>query len=140
MVAYSFKRFFAPQIAAGVKHQTVRGDRPRHARPGEQVQLYTGMRTRHCQKIRPDVPCTRVARIEIEVLRTCIVEIAIDGIDLPPDAMESFAAADGFHWCRLGYDFDYSSLELMHSFWLAGHGPGRFDGVVVFWDPWPEAR
>ncbi|MEJ0016825.1 MAG: ASCH domain-containing protein [Acetobacteraceae bacterium] len=47
MVAYSFKRDFAAPILAGIKRQTIRADRRRHARPGEVLQLYTGMRTKH---------------------------------------------------------------------------------------------
>jgi hypothetical protein len=46
VVAYSFRQQFRPPILAGTKRQTIRADRKRHARPGEQLQLYTGMRTR----------------------------------------------------------------------------------------------
>lgn len=51
MVAYSFKRRFAEPILAGAKRQTIRADRRRHARPGEELQLYTGMRTKSCRLI-----------------------------------------------------------------------------------------
>lgn len=39
MVAYSFRKRFGPPILAGTKAQTIRADRKRHARPGEEVQL-----------------------------------------------------------------------------------------------------
>jgi hypothetical protein len=83
MVAYSFKSFFAPQIIAGLKCQTVRADRRRHARPGEAVQLYTGMRTRACHKlVTPDPLCTQVRRIIIATSRLVdgIVSIEIEGV------------------------------------------------------------
>ena len=48
MVAYSFKRRFREPILAGSKQQTIRADRKRHARRGEALQLYTGMRTTQC--------------------------------------------------------------------------------------------
>ncbi|MGY0779836.1 S49 family peptidase [Azospirillum argentinense] len=62
MVAYSFRpRFIDPILAGlepgpllpGMKRQTIRGASggKRHARPGELVQLYTGMRTRQCRKL-----------------------------------------------------------------------------------------
>ena len=51
MVAYSFKSQFEEPIVAREKRQTVRGFRKRHARPGEPIQLYVGMRTRNCRKI-----------------------------------------------------------------------------------------
>ncbi len=47
MVAYSFKKRFAPPIlfglthgplAEGMKRQTIRNDRKRHARPAEEIQ------------------------------------------------------------------------------------------------------
>jgi hypothetical protein len=46
MVAYSFAPQFIDTIRSGTKCQTIRpiGKR-RHARTGEPVQLYTGMRT-----------------------------------------------------------------------------------------------
>jgi hypothetical protein len=58
MVAYSFQKRFADAVLAGLepgpwrpgmKRWTLRHDRRRHARPGEAVQLYTGMRTRSCR-------------------------------------------------------------------------------------------
>jgi len=51
MVAYSFKAQFREPILAGTKRQTIRADRKRHARLGEALQLYTGMRTRQCKLI-----------------------------------------------------------------------------------------
>lgn len=51
MVAYSFKRQFGPPILAGTKGGTIRNDRKRHARPGEELQLYHGMRTKSCTLI-----------------------------------------------------------------------------------------
>lgn len=67
MVAYGFKKFFSPQIESGHKRQTVRGNRDRHARPGERVQLYEGLRTQYCRKIIADPVCTHVVPIEIVV-------------------------------------------------------------------------
>lgn len=83
MVAYSFKQRFAPQIIAGLqtgplvvgmKRQTIRADRKRHARPGEELQLYTGMRTRSCQLL-GRTTCTAVAPVRLLLGRSPSVEI-----------------------------------------------------------------
>lgn len=74
MVAYSFKAQFVEPIRAGLglptepqirpKRQTIRADRKRHARPGEELQLYRGMRTRQCFLI-GRAACTEVTKIRI---------------------------------------------------------------------------
>ena len=50
MVAYSFNSRFEVAIREGWKTQTIRAGRKRHARPGEMLQLFCGMRTAHCRK------------------------------------------------------------------------------------------
>lgn len=63
-VAYSFQQQFAEPILAGTKGGTIRAQRSGrgHARPGEELQLYTGMRTKHCRLICRK-PCIAVTRI-----------------------------------------------------------------------------
>ncbi len=126
MVAYNFKSSFVDQISARTKRQTVRHQGgKRHARPGERVQLYTGLRTRHARKIIPDPVCIRVAQIVIPVGRAYeakVGRIELDGIPLADDEMEAFAWADGF-----------LSLRHFGRFWLATHGEGLFTGVVIYW-------
>lgn len=63
MVAYSFQKRFLPKVVAGLepgpwlpgmKRHTMRQPRlgrSRHARPGETVQLYTAMRTKHSRQV-----------------------------------------------------------------------------------------
>ena len=52
MVAYSFRPRFIEPILGGRKRQTIRAiGRRRHARPGDPLQLYAGMRTRNCRLI-----------------------------------------------------------------------------------------
>jgi hypothetical protein len=141
MVAYSFKRFFSPQISVGIKRQTVRADRRRHARPGEQLQLYEGMRTRHCRKIiNPDPLCSNVSPIVIETSDAndrFITSIEVGGIRFNSDDMEEFARADGFapeHINAVALDLDgKSALENMGAFWKANHAAGCFVGVVIYW-------
>jgi hypothetical protein len=121
MVAYSFKPRFAEPILAGSKGGTIRANRKRHARPGEELQLYTGMRTRQCRLIARK-QCVEVEPIELW-LGADMVEfrnrIFRRNLDL-------FARFDGF-----------SSWHELCDFWLYEHGDARFIGVHIRWLPLP---
>ena len=134
MVAYSFKRRFVAPIKVGLgihvahepgdahvytpKRQTIRAiGKRRHARAGETLQLYTAMRTKQCQKI-GEATCVYVMPISIDVLKT-----KLKFSDFVTDA-DAFARADGFD-CAAD----------MHAFWLKEHGPGKFEGVLIRWEP-----
>ena len=133
MVAYSFKAQFIAPIVSGEKCQTVRADRKRHARPGEPVQLYTAMRTRHCRKlVDPDPVCTAVQSIKISIPYghiDIIAGITIDGIPLTEEEIIAFAIADGF-----GDGLGCPRFK-MGRFWLDNHGWKDFSGVVIQWRP-----
>lgn len=139
MVAYGFKAFFAPQIEAGVKRQTVRSERKRHARPGEAIQLYQGMRTRQCRKLIPDPPCTAVDRILIVRAGMEIVDIEINGMRLTVDEIEDFAASDGLALTHVshvpGLGHRYARFN-MGTFWAKNHPDvTAFQGVAIHWNP-----
>ncbi len=131
MVAYSFQRQFADAIVAGKKRHTIRAyGAKRHAFVGEGLQLYVGMRTKHCAKIIPDQICKKVEQLSINVgdLEITGIELrkptkkAINVTLLCDDDMEKFARRDGF-----------DSLSHMHAFWKHTHGVGRFTGVLIGW-------
>ena len=124
MVAYSFQRCFASAIRANAKLHTIRGNRRRHARPGEMMQLFTGMRTAHCEKICDDRRCTSIEelRIYFDTLGN-IEEVCIAA--QPVEDVHAFAVADGFE-----------SLAAMSGFWVMQHGLLReFAGVLISWEP-----
>lgn len=132
MVAYSFNRMFHDAVESRFKLQTVRANRRRHARPGERVQLYAGMRTRHCRKlVDPDPICTQLQLIEIAVLtdvRQRLGFITLDGITLDDEEIEAFAVADGFHATA-----GATARQRMGRFWSINHGAGLFEGVCIRW-------
>ena len=162
MVAYSFHRIFAPQVEALTKCQTVRGERRRHARIGEPVQLYAGMRTRQCRKlIAVDPICDFVAPIRIYVpepvaptARPIVpaeqVRIEIMGRELDDAETLVFAIADGFGsvsvecedkvWRGSGIEgFDHvSPVSCFGAWWWQDHGAGWWQGVLIRWSPAPE--
>lgn len=134
MVAYSFKKRFVDPIRVGLssvslsfdcppKRQTIRAiGKRRHARPGETLQLYTGMRTRQCEKI-GDARCISVERIVIKVPRDD-AWLAVKMGDAPSfEAGDDFAIADGFQ-----------NINDMWLFWFDAHGPGNFEGVLIKWE------
>tara|TARA_R110002094_G_scaffold160396_10_gene145822 strand:- start:6047 stop:6463 length:417 start_codon:yes stop_codon:yes gene_type:complete len=125
MVAYSFKKQFSPRIVAGTKIGTIRAHRKRHAREGEALQLYQGMRTKHCAKIIPDPVCICIVNVGIMVGRDCITNILIgDGLDfaVDPGHHDYFARLDGF-----------DNASDMSTFWRQEHSVGTFEGVWVRW-------
>jgi hypothetical protein len=134
MVAYSFAPQFAEAVATGAKRQTVRARRARHARVGEPVQLYAGMRTKFCRKLRDHDPvCTAVLPCAIAIaggLTPEIIEIIIDGTRMTPAASLQFAIDDGFG----GDGDDAHALVRMAAFWALKHGTGRFCGVLIRWE------
>lgn len=121
MVAYSFKPRFVDPIRASTKRQTIRADRKRHARPGEQLQLYTGMRTKQCKLIARST-CVSVDLVLLNFADCGVVRI--NGIVLFSDAaMQKFSRSDGF-----------TSWADMRAFWHENHpGIEQFEGVIIRW-------
>lgn len=127
MVAYSFNPRFIEPIRQGLKTQTIRADglRP-HARPGQLLQLYSGMRTAHCIRILPDTPCLAVMRVEIGFSfgqKVLIDRIKTDGVRVRD--LDAFAIRDGF---LDRYD--------MSAFWRDHHpdtDDKGFTGTLIEW-------
>lgn len=152
MVAYSFKKRFVDQLAAGIgipvlncinverldvhpKRQTIRAfGKRRHARVGEAVQLYTAMRTKQCRKI----GVARCVSFEGVLLKWsewpsfCTFDVVEKepgvwrrkGPTRQIEDMEAFARADGF-----------ANLDDMRSFWMIEHGNATFQGALIKWEP-----
>lgn len=120
MVAYNFKPQFASPVELGVKRQTIRAlGRRRHARPGEDLQLYTGMRTKNCRKLlSPDPPCTAVLPIEMG-LNGRMLEVLVDDVYLLQSQLEQLAKDDGFDSVDEFIYFFESRLP--------------FEGVIIQW-------
>jgi len=131
MVAYNFNRAFHDDIIQLLKTGTIRGNRSRrHARPGEWVQLYAGMRTRWCRKlVTPDPICSRVDEIMIETQALAFF-IEVNGIPIHKDELDEFARLDGFSGGLV-----CGPAEHMRRFWALNHGHGVFEGAHIHWNP-----
>lgn len=121
MVAYNFKPRFVPLICEGMKRQTVRRHRARHARPGECLQLFAGLRTAEARRILlVDPVCTEVLPIRISFAAGRIARIEV--ADVPVLSLDGFAVRDGFE-----------DIADMTDFWVEHHGGRDFEGVVIEW-------
>lgn len=127
MVAYSFKQRFVKPIEVGLssvslsfdpppKRQTIRAyGKRRHARPGEELQLYYGMRTKQCRLI-GRAHCIYVQPIHIKVFpKRLNIAFVMD--------YDAFAREDGF-----------ADAREMRDFWEEEHGLGEFNGVLIRWE------
>lgn len=100
MVAYNFRPEYEPRIQDGSKRSTIRprGKR-RHARIGESLQLYVGMRTDACRKIR-DAVCAHRSEVTIRRLANGRLSLKVGGIALAGEQLERFVRRDGFDDCE----------------------------------------
>jgi hypothetical protein len=127
MVAYSFQTQFAAPIAAGSKRQTIRADRKRHARLGETLQLYTGMRSRKCRLVGRAI-CIGVGPVRLD-FRAEVVSLWTGVTLAQPDELSAYAVRDGF-----------GDWREMVSFWRTAHPDApAFCGVAIEWGETFEA-
>jgi len=101
MPALNFKKEFAPKVEIGLKEprhreakrQTIRAGRKdgRNPREGQQLYLYTGMRTKVCRKL-GEAECKSVQQFTIEEN----LAIYVGTRCLSVGEEESMALADGF--------------------------------------------
>lgn len=93
--------------------------RSRHARPGEPVQLYTGMRTKHCRKlVDPDPVCLGVYDVSLNFVGPGCAWL--DGEII--SNLDAFARDDGF-----------KGWSDMDGWWVETHATALFDGVLIRW-------
>jgi hypothetical protein len=119
MVAFSFRAQFADLVRSRVKRQTVRASQ--RAKPGDRIQLYTGMRTKACEKLVADDPVCTV--VDYCALRPGYITLGNKA--LHPDA-DDFARADGF-----------ADYKAMLAWFEETYGSPYFVGFVHKWE-WPS--
>lgn len=122
MVAYSFQAQFRAPIIAGTKRQTLRNDRKRHAREGETLQLYTGMRTRQCRLI-GTATCLGVSPVRLDFGNGRVEFLETGNVATTLDELHAFAQIDGF-----------PSWGHLKEFWFTEHGRvTAWEGVRISW-------
>lgn len=149
MPAYSFKGLFCEYVKEGSKLHTVRaprGGKMAHAKPGDTVYLYYGMRTKQCTKL-AEGTCTKVESILITN-----DNVTIEGRRLSAEERDAFAHSDGFRHTDQFSNNRAGCWEMMLEFWKKEHGEiGTagpvvfFRGVIIHWelkhpDKWTKAN
>ena len=127
-------------VEAGRKRQTIRLPRKRHARPGERIQLFTGMRTARCRKLIPDPVCIGVdeVRFDLREASGCAetlpetVSLEINGVPVVGPDADLYAGSDGFTGRRGVGPFAHMAL-----WWHRVHGRVLFEGVAIRWETRP---
>jgi len=97
----------------------------RHARPGEELQLYYGMRTKSVLLIGRS-RCVEVKPVLLWFVDGSVVA-TVDGELYGPRRMKTFALADGF-----------KSVGEMAAFWRKENGSrdsDKWSGVLIRWEP-----
>lgn len=127
MVAYSFKPQFEAALRSGDKAQTIRAlGKRRHARPGEMVQVYIGMRTANCRLLFQS-ECVEVVPITLDkseptgqfIMGKPLWDVILNGSALSIDEIHQLALADGFPNRHAFYQFFEDRLP--------------FEGVLIRW-------
>ena len=118
MPAYNFKEAFSNDVEALIKRQTIRAKRKRPTGRGDDLYLYTGMRTKKCRLL-----------LRTVCKRTEDVKICVGGFDFSGRVMmtgspkaDAFATADGFE-----------DSEKMIEWFAATYKALPFKGEVIYW-------
>jgi hypothetical protein len=115
MVAFNFQKRFAGDIRSTVKKQTIRARQ--RCKPGDRLQLYTGQRTKYCEKL-GDAVCSFVCPVEVTEAEIIIGDSEIYS---KKEEVDHLAREDGF-----------SDFEEMKTFFRQG-APLPYRGFVHCW-------
>lgn len=97
-----FKPRFVDPILIGTKVHTIRGKRKIEPKIGEQLHMYTGLRTKHCRLITKKETLVSTQKVWIKIVFRLkpfeIIELLIhvDGRALSLNEIEQFCKFDGF--------------------------------------------
>ncbi len=130
MVALNFKSQFADDVECERKRRSIRAPRKdgRDPKPGDVLQLYTGLRQKGARKLR-EAKCVRVRTVEIDFSGITLEGRKLYCGDAPayaggvdPEHYDSdFARADGF-----------DTFQDMREFFEEQHGL-PFKGLLIEW-------
>lgn len=101
MVAFNFKKEFAPRIEDGSKTGTIRQNL--RCLAGSTMQLYTGQRTKHCRLI-GTATCLQVTPLRIHAARVEFLSGQMHSLRID-HALDLFAYNDGFDSWQALTDF-----------------------------------
>lgn len=101
-----FKKQFAPKILDGSKKFTIRNRRKVEPKIGDTLHMYTGLRTKHTEKITSEHSLKGIQLVDILIQKQVFSEgtfkgkwslgISVDGRSLLTGELEYFVRCDGF--------------------------------------------
>jgi hypothetical protein len=133
MPAINFMKRWAAPIVAGVKCSTIRPprkDRRARARPGQELALYWGMRTKHCTLI-GRARCVAVQPISMDMEsdgEDASIGVVIDGAPLNYLMLEDLARQEGFR-----------DVPAMAQFFAEKYGT-QMAGEIITWADFEPAK
>lgn len=118
MTVIMFQHRFAPLVVAGTKSQTIRPERRRPIRRGDELSL-----RRWADKAyrSPQVELRRTVCVSVEPVIVAMLTVSVGGRLLTDAEREAFARADGFD----------SGMEMGE--WFENEHGLPFSGVVIRW-------
>ena len=119
MPAYNFKRRFVDLIRSGEKHTTIRPARKHKTRAGDVLHLFTGMRTKNCEKI-GTFRCVSVVDV---IIWTFPFDVWTNAKSLSKEEIEQLARTDGFE-----------SASEFFQFFLDVYGSGPHRMQLITWE------
>jgi hypothetical protein len=121
MPAYNFQPRFAPLVRSGTKRSTIRLRRKngRDAKPGQTLYLFTGMRTKQCERLL-EIRCEKVRPINI-IQRAYGYRIRVRGHLLGVNELRALRLSEGF-----------VTMEDM-MIWFKKHHGKNFSGLLIEW-------
>ena len=142
MGLYGFKQRFVPMIQDGSKRHTIRAERKKgHAKPGEKMFLYCGLRTKHTFKI-GEAQCDYSEAIliheEFILFKRKTEAGQIVYIELKGKEADKLAWRDGFRPEGSTCKEPGEAFALMIRYWKmerkqTGNDPLPFVGVIIYW-------
>lgn len=130
-----FKKQFAPKILDGSKKFTIRNPRKREPKIGEQLHMYTGLRTKHTEKITSEHSLKGIQLVDLFISKSntdlggypevtkseLVLKIRVDSRELEIEEAMEFVKADGFDSVFLFADYWIKEQGQKTQHFMEGH-------------------
>lgn len=120
MPALNFKARFAAPVSEGSKRHTIRAWRKYPFQVGANLSFFTGMRTKHCRRLRADSRCRAATPIEMNMVRR---RVTLNQKALTARQIAQLARRDGF-----------ANVDEFWRFFAETHG-SALKGQLIEWSP-----
>lgn len=126
-----FKKQFAPKILDGSKKFTIRNRRKVEPKIGDTLHMYTGLRTKHTEKITSEHTLKGIQLVDILIQKQVFSEgsfkgkwslgISVDKRDLDSSELEYFVRCDGFESMEDFMEYWIKSIGEKKEYFQQGH-------------------